>query len=357
MSQCHALIDPVAGRPCDRPALDTSGLCAQHQPLLLVPPPHEQPEDPTCTPQPDQGEFMGDNGDPHEPPHVPNDPEPWGDPTETRGDPTRPWDCPTKIENLDLAQRIAYVVCELPAGCICDSAVAQCHVALFGRPCRFPARRDRLYCINHDPETREAQLAHNRRASQRAAELKQRTPGVQDVALFLGTRAGIQAAIDFLVRAEFLGQVSPARSRNILRLLNAAIRNLGPQGRFRDDAMADYLNYREDIEVFMPDVLALARAWDAPPPKPEPAPRNAPPAPTEDLAGQFEDDDEEGSARYFRAEPSPPRPSRSARGRSTKTFGELLGSRANPDFVFSFDEDEIQTPADAHHLIARMRRR
>jgi hypothetical protein len=132
------------------------------------------------------------------------------------------------------------------------------------------------------------------------------------------------------------------------------MRNLGPQGRFREDAMVDYLNYREDIEAFMPDVLAFARAWDAPPPKPEPAPRlPAAPSPPEPK------DDEEENARYFNPNPGPARVARSRARNSRTTFGELLGGFDPDDLgetVFSLDE-EIQTPEDARRLIARMRRR
>jgi hypothetical protein len=319
MSQCHAIIDPVRGYRCATQVPNNHDLlCDEHQavPFIqqavgeydhLMPSTPEDSVEPVWSP-------VDDDQSPHDQHH-----------TEPSGDHTNPWDNPTKIENLDMEQRLAYVQCELPGACVCDSSLAQCHVAIYGRLCRFPARRDRPYCINHDPESRDGQLAHARRASAKAAQLRRRTPGVQDIALFLGSRSGVQAAIDFLVRAEFLGQVSPTRSRNILRLLHAAIRNLGPDGRFRDDAMADYLNYREDIEAFMPDVLALARACDTPAPPPARPAANRAPA------------------------PQPPS--------LKKTFGELLGSRANPDFVFSFDEDEIQTPEDANRLIARMRRR
>ena len=321
MSQCHAIIDPVRGYRCMTQIRNNHDLlCDEHQAVPFIQQAvdrydHLRPSTPEDTVEPVWTSVDGDD-----PPHV-------QDHTEQSGDHTNPWDNLTKIENLEFEQRLTYIECEVPAGCVCDSTTAQCHVAIYGRLCRFPARRDRPYCINHDPESRDAQLAHARRASRKAAQLRRRTPGVQDIALFLGSRSGVQAAIDFLVRAEFLGQVSPTRSRNILRLLHAAIRNLGPDGRFRDDAMADYLNYREDIEAFMPDVLALARACDTPAPPPARSPANRAPA------------------------PQPP-------SRKT-TLDGFLGAAWDPD---QFAEtvplhEEIQTPEDAKRLIARMRRR
>jgi hypothetical protein len=141
-----------------------------------------------------------------------------------------------------------------------------------GQPCGFPARYEHAYCINHDPEYQEHQRqnatagGHNSGASRQALS-------VHNLNVWLGNRAGIQAALDTVVRLELLGRISPTRSRNVLRALAIAARNFDDPKHPRIAHDADgYGAFREIIDADLDLALDEARAHDAPPPR-TPAPR------------------------------------------------------------------------------------
>jgi hypothetical protein len=141
-----------------------------------------------------------------------------------------------------------------------------------GQPCGFPARYEHAYCINHDPEYQEHQRqnstagGHNSGASRQALS-------VHNLNVWLGNRAGIQAALDTVIRLELLGRISPTRSRNVLRALAIAARNFDDPKHPRIAHDADgYGAFREIIDADLDLALDEARAHDTPPPR-TPAPR------------------------------------------------------------------------------------
>jgi hypothetical protein len=191
-----------------------------------------------------------------------------------------------KYSQIDRDARLALARCEggdeddiCP---VCNFGLHQCHAFIWGDPCRFPARREHIYCINHDPAYREQRREQSRRAGLASAASRATTPGIEHLTLYLGDRAGVQAVIDLVIRLELLGQISAVRSRNILRACAIALRNLSTRrsaGLSGPDLEA-YLDLREDIETLIPDALAQARANDAPPPRnadsPTPRPAKSP---------------------------------------------------------------------------------
>ncbi len=96
-----------------------------------------------------------------------------------------------------------------------------------GRPCRFPARRDTSYCINHEPGANPSDAA--RRAA--GAAILARHPSSNyliDTVLSFTDRASIQAVLDALVRLVISGRISNSRARIILRACSVATRNFDP---------------------------------------------------------------------------------------------------------------------------------
>jgi hypothetical protein len=140
----------------------------------------------------------------------------------------------------------------------------RCHaLARDQTPCSFPSRAYRPYCINHDPVYYEQQRENARRAG--IASGFSRSPvDLEAILLYLGDRAGIQAAIDLVVRLELSAKISPARSRNILRALSIASRNFdrNPCSPARHDHN-HFSNLLEQLDRIAADVLADARANDA----------------------------------------------------------------------------------------------
>ncbi len=144
-----------------------------------------------------------------------------------------------------------------------------------GQPCGFPARREHAYCINHDPEYQEHQRqnstagGHNSGASRPALS-------VHNLNVWLGNRAGIQAALDTVVRLELLGRISPTRSRNVLRALAIAARNFDDPKHPRIAHDADgYGAFREIIDADLDLALDEARAHDTPPAREPALPRRS----------------------------------------------------------------------------------
>ena len=94
-----------------------------------------------------------------------------------------------------------------------------------GKPCRFPARRGRALCINHDPEYRQKQ-EENRRKGSKEAQRQRHRPPVTLAELDLSERSSIQALVEAVITLELRGSMSATRSRNLIRLLSIATRNL-----------------------------------------------------------------------------------------------------------------------------------
>lgn len=150
---------------------------------------------------------------------------------------------------------------------ICAARKGNCHTLQFDDFCHFPARRTRSWCINHDPTYAEQQRENSRRAA-RASVAARQPVDLEAFALNLSNRAGIQAAIDLVIRLELYGKISPARSRNILRALSVAVRNFDDDR--RPPATHDSIEYDKFTLAnltLVDEILATARESDAPPPK------------------------------------------------------------------------------------------
>ncbi len=94
-----------------------------------------------------------------------------------------------------------------------------------GKHCRFPARRGRGLCINHDPEYRQKQ-EENRLKGSKEAQRQRNRPPVTLAELDLSERSSIQALVEAVITLELRGSMSATRSRNLIRLLSIATRNL-----------------------------------------------------------------------------------------------------------------------------------
>jgi hypothetical protein len=143
-----------------------------------------------------------------------------------------------------------------------------------GEPCRAYRHEASRFCIFHDPAYREQRLANSSAGGATPAK----SSILDDVLVDLGDAAGIQAVLDLTVRLELLGRINPARSRNIIRALSVAQRNLTASRNARSVVDAD--RYRMGREVTA-DVIDLAvkeaAAADAPAPAPRsPRPRSEP---------------------------------------------------------------------------------
>lgn len=92
-------------------------------------------------------------------------------------------------------------------------------------PCKFPARRQSQYCINHDPTYREQQQQHRQRGTENARKARNK-PQLQLYDLDLTDRATIQALLETILNLELRGQITQSRTRNTIRLLSLASRNL-----------------------------------------------------------------------------------------------------------------------------------
>jgi hypothetical protein len=94
-----------------------------------------------------------------------------------------------------------------------------------GGPCQAPPRSESHYCIFHDPDYDRQHLANARLGGEASGRARQPIRP-WDVLLYVGNAEGVQAVLDNVVRLELLGRISPARSRNILRALSVASRNV-----------------------------------------------------------------------------------------------------------------------------------
>jgi hypothetical protein len=165
---------------------------------------------------------------------------------------------------------------EWPSCPRCNARPVRCHATSrrTGEICGFPARSEHAFCINHDPEYQAIQR-QNSSAGGHNSGASRRSLSVHSLNVWLGDRAGIQAALDTVVRLELLGRISPARSRNIIRALAIAARNFDDPRRPRRDYDAEgYGSYREILDADLDLALDEARANDTPPPRmPPPLPR------------------------------------------------------------------------------------
>ncbi len=160
--------------------------------------------------------------------------------------------------------------CEGRGSCyFCDSHPLRCHARSkrSGQPCGFPARYEHAYCINHDPEYQEDHRQNSVTGGRNSAAVRQGL-SVHHLNVWLGNRAGIQAALDTVVRLELLGRISPSRSRNVLRALAIAARNFDDPKHPRIAHEADgYGAFREIIDADLDLALDEARSHDTPPPR------------------------------------------------------------------------------------------
>jgi hypothetical protein len=98
-----------------------------------------------------------------------------------------------------------------------------------GKPCQFPARNGSAHCINHDPEYADTQRENVRSGGAASGEARKPIP-FSEIHVDFSTRAGIQAAAEAIAMLEFVGRISPTRSRNIIRVLSLAARNFDREG-------------------------------------------------------------------------------------------------------------------------------
>jgi hypothetical protein len=96
-----------------------------------------------------------------------------------------------------------------------------------GKPCRFPARRNASYCINHEPNANTTAAATH---AATALSVARRKPSAHliDTVLSFTDRASIQAVLDTLVRLVISGRISNERARIILRACSVAAHNFDP---------------------------------------------------------------------------------------------------------------------------------
>jgi hypothetical protein len=94
-----------------------------------------------------------------------------------------------------------------------------------GNPCRFVARHGRPFCINHDPDYHEQQRDNVLRGARISRAARKAAVPLRLDAIDLSTRAGVQAALDAVIRLELLGRIPERRARNLIRALSVAVRN------------------------------------------------------------------------------------------------------------------------------------
>ncbi len=141
-----------------------------------------------------------------------------------------------------------------------------------GLPCRFPARTSSDRCVNHDPGYAATRRANAVAGGLASGQARKPIP-LSEVHLDFLDRAGIQAALEAVVRLEMVGRISPARSRNILRALSIAQRNFDrdaarPAGSDRRDRQESvrYYRARRDISRNLAAVTEEAALRDTPQP-------------------------------------------------------------------------------------------
>ncbi|MCC6382241.1 MAG: hypothetical protein IT304_07010 [Dehalococcoidia bacterium] len=115
-------------------------------------------------------------------------------------------------------------------------------------------------CLVHDP-SRAADQARARAAGGLASgEARRQKLSPADIDwVSLHNRSAVQAVLEGVLRFELLGQLPPERSRLIVRILSAAIRNFGPHpppgdlGYLPD--MKGYTFHREEFAAAADDIL------------------------------------------------------------------------------------------------------
>jgi hypothetical protein len=150
-----------------------------------------------------------------------------------------------------------------------------------GKPCQFPARNGSAHCINHDPEYADTRRENGRAGGAASAEARRPIP-LSEIHVDFSTRAGIQAAAEAIAMLEFVGRISPTRSRNIIRVLSLAARNFATHnpidGGFQYHSPAQIAHARHELnknlaaiseEAALRDTAAAA-APDAKPKAPQP---------------------------------------------------------------------------------------
>jgi hypothetical protein len=98
-----------------------------------------------------------------------------------------------------------------------------------GRPCRARPRTGSTLCLAHDPSYDETRRQNGRSGGERAA-LNNRTRRQVRPYVFKHLRIAdphdLGLVIDALLRLEITGRLPPARTRNLIRIVHAAQRNL-----------------------------------------------------------------------------------------------------------------------------------
>jgi hypothetical protein len=135
--------------------------------------------------------------------------------------------------------------------CSGDDPDIRCHYILerTRTQCGFYPIKGRPFCRNHDPRYREQHRAQSA-AGGRANRRPQASLEVEHINISLKDRSGIQALLHTVISLELLGQISPTRSRNIVRALSVATRN------FDDTAHHNRAAQTDDHDL---DVAALLR--------------------------------------------------------------------------------------------------
>jgi hypothetical protein len=142
--------------------------------------------------------------------------------------------------------------------------------------CGFYPIRGRPLCRNHDPRNREQHRAQSV-AGGRANRRPQAKVEVGDINISLKDRSGIQAILHAVIALEFVGQISPARSRNIVRALSVATRN------FDDTAHRNRAGHTDDHDLDVAALLRFANNFTE-----EAAINDAPPEPPSGAANEKE---------------------------------------------------------------------
>src|SRR5688572_33130195 len=104
--------------------------------------------------------------------------------------------------------------------------MSSCHsLAADGNPCAASARFGSHFCIFHDPEYQEEQLANSQAAGYASGVARKPLP-LGPIELAFSTRDAIQASLAAVARSELIGRISAARARDIIRVLSIASRDL-----------------------------------------------------------------------------------------------------------------------------------
>jgi hypothetical protein len=143
----------------------------------------------------------------------------------------------------------------------------QCEaVSSSGKPCRAGIGSGAQFCYFHDPEHEETRRASSALGGHNAARNRRPLHPV-DVDIGLSDREGIEAILSAVIRLEFLGHISPTRSRNILRAASIALRGLERRPRTSiEKQLADEWHF--NLMYNIDDIAAEARANDTPKPSP-----------------------------------------------------------------------------------------